>query len=131
MNPFINDFRSYIGLTLCGQLFELCRNKQFEAMHCGDFVNFINLRPTNQPIKIKDGENLRLSYLIFVLGTEVVDSDYSAHWINTMLAQCCITKKFYSSYKKYLISDDTRKNIEFKESLHQAIERADKFDKGL
>ena len=44
MNPFINDFRSYIGLTLCRQLFELCRNKQFEAMHCGDFVNFINLR---------------------------------------------------------------------------------------
>lgn len=69
-------------------------------MHCGDFVNFINLRPTNQPIKIKDGENLRLSYPIFVIGTEVVDSDYAAYWIDAMLGQCHISKKFYNGHKK-------------------------------
>lgn len=131
MNPFINDFRSYIGLTLCGQLFELCRNKQFEPMHCGDFVNFFNLRPTLQPVKLKYNEKIRVVYLIYVLSTEIVDTYYSEHWVKTMLAQCNIPEKYYLGHRRHVITNGGKNNDEFREALHQAIEIAIKFDSAL
>lgn len=131
MDPFFNDFRSYIGISLAAELFHLCKGKQFEPMHDGDFVNFINLRPTLNQVKIKVGEKTRLSYFIYILSKEIVDPYCSDYWESKMLEQCNIEKKHYEKHRCDIISKENKANKNFRESLQKAISDAVKFDSAL
>lgn len=131
MNPYVNDYRSYIELSLAVELYNVCRGKQFEPMIDGDFIHFINLRPTLLPVRTRNGEKTRLSYLIHILSREVVDSFYSEHWKNKMLEQCGIERPHYEKHRCDVLSKDTKGNKIFRESLQKAIKTAVNFDLSL
>lgn len=54
-----------VELKLCLFLYDVCNDWLFESMPGSDFVNFLNLKPTQQPVAVRPRENLRICYMIY------------------------------------------------------------------
>ena len=48
-----------VDLALCLFIYEVCNDYQFEYLSGSDFVNFLNLKPTEREVIVRPKENLR------------------------------------------------------------------------
>ena len=49
-----------VDLALCLFFFEVCNDYQFEYLSGSDFVNFLNLKPTEREVIVRPKANLRI-----------------------------------------------------------------------
>ena len=54
-----------VDLALCLFIYEVCNDYQFEYLSGSDFVNFLNLKPTEREVIVRPKENLRICYMVF------------------------------------------------------------------
>ena len=60
-----------VDLALCLFIYEVCNDCQFRHLSGSDFVNFMNLKPTVQPVTVRPKENLRICYMVLSVSQTV------------------------------------------------------------
>ena len=110
--------RDIITLPMCYRIWKVCNGKQFEHMPGSDFANFLNLRPTQNPVKIKNREKLRVCYLIYFLSKKIPDNTMSQQWKEDILSICKISEPYYKShYRDAVAEGNSQDNKDFVEDL--------------
>ena len=60
-----------VDLALCLFIYEVCNDYQFEYLSGSDFVNFLNLKPTEREVIVRPKENLRICYMVFSIARTI------------------------------------------------------------
>lgn len=108
----------YFNMSLISSIYEECNDIQFQNISEQDFYNAINLNPSSEnPLKIKAGEKIRVCYLIHKL-YEKIKGDNKAVWRKEILDQLEIKESYYKSkYKEPLSDVPSLKSEEFVENI--------------
>jgi len=126
-----------VDVSLCSDVYHLCKNRQFECQRGYDFVAFLNLRKSAYPVTVRHNENTRVSYLIHRLSkylTNPMDTDFTKQWITSMIQMCKIDPVHYE--KHYMDPEPVKNkrdgsrsrpvskpNTRFKEKLDAVLDR--------
>lgn len=105
---------AYIDLVdvgLCFLLYKLCNGKLIEPTSQINFVNWMNLRPTNPPIKFRSREKTRCCYMIKQISDHLLASMYKQVWIETMLESLCISLDHYNKHSQDVTNDSKRLRV--------------------
>ncbi len=118
----------YLDLAICLYLYEEVNDVQFHYVNNGDFVNFMNLRPTNEPVIPRAGEKLRIGYMAEKISQTIHPRATGQEWFKNFLKQCGITLKYYQGHRSEIMDDDYAydHNVEFKKSIEKAISKAER-----
>ena len=88
-----------VDLALCLFIYEVCNDYQFEYLSGSDFVNFLNLKPTER-------ERGKL-------------------WSEEFLKRCGISKSYYDKHRSDVCNNAaTKENQDFRKSIDKAVENA-------
>ena len=114
-----------VELRLCLFLYEVCNDSQFEFMSGSDFANFINLKPTQQPVAVRPRENLRICYMVYSVAQTIKPYERGKRWAEEFLSICGISKTYYEKHRTDICSQTaTDENKKFRKSIDNAIENA-------
>lgn len=125
----IYRFRDLIDLSVCLHIYNACNGNQFDCCTGSDFVNFLNLKETTQPIKVKERKGLQLMYLIHKLLDFIPTEEMKVIWRDEMLKKCGITYDYYDSHKGDFDREDdelTKRNKDYRNAILKALKRARK-----
>ncbi len=64
-----------VDLALCLFIYEVCNDCQFGHLSGSDFVNFMNLKPTVQPVTVRTKENLRVCYMVMSVSRPLMKTE--------------------------------------------------------
>ncbi len=116
-----------VGLALCLFIYEVCNDAQFAYMSGSDFVNFMNLKPTAQPVTVRPKENLRVCYMVMSVSQNIKPRERGKQWAEEFLQCCSISKSYYDKHRNDVCGKGTTKeNREYRKSIDKAIENARK-----
>ncbi len=116
-----------VDLALCLFIYEVCNDAQFWYMSGSDFVNFINLKPTAQPVTVRPKENLRVCYMVMSVSQNIKPRERGKQWVEEFLQRCGISKTYYDKHRNDVCGKGTTKeNREYRKSIDKAIENARK-----
>ncbi len=114
-----------VELRLCLFLYDVCNDWQFEAMPGSDFVNFLNLKPTQQPVAIRPCENLRICYMVYSVARTIKPHERGKRWAEEFLSFCGISQTYYEKHRTDICSQAaTDENKRYRKSIDTAIENA-------
>lgn len=123
----IYRLRDVIDLSVCLHIYNVCNGNQFDCCDGSDFVNFLNLKETAGPVKVKDRKGLQLMYLIYKMLDLIPNEQMKVIWRNEMLKKCGITYDYYDSHKADLDREDdelTKRNRDFRNDVLKALKKA-------
>ncbi len=116
-----------VDLALCLFIYEVCNEAQFGYMSGSDFVNFMNLKPTVQPVTVRPKENLRVCYMVMSVSQNIKPRERGKQWAEEFLKRCGISKSYYDKHRNDVCGKGTTKeNREYRKSIDKAIENARK-----
>ena len=92
------ETQDLFNLLTCYYLHDICDGRQFQTMRATDFADFLNLKPTTQPVIVNSRENLRVCYMIYALSLEIRDRNTAKEWRESILSTCGIGLSYYSSH---------------------------------
>ena len=69
-----------VDLALCLFIYEVCNDYQFEYLSGSDFVNFLNLKPTEREVIVRPKENLRICYMVFSIARTIRPRERGKLW---------------------------------------------------
>ena len=69
-----------VDLALCLFIYEVCNDYQFEYLSGSDFVNFLNLKPTEREVIVRPKENLRICYMVFSIARTIRPLERGKLW---------------------------------------------------
>lgn len=112
-----------VDTSLCSFVWRVCNYKQFEGMRGSDFGYLLNLREPLPEIKIREGENGRMCYMLCEVSKHIENPILAEKWIKQMLVICGISKKTYNTHHYIDInkSDVSKANKRFAMDLQNAI----------
>ena len=114
-----------VELRLCLFLYEVCNDSQFEFMSGSDFVNFLNLKATQQPVAVRPRENLRICYMVYSVAQTIKPYERGKRWAEEFLNICGILKTYYEKHRTDIcLQTATDENKKFRKSIDNAIENA-------
>ena len=96
----LDYYRNYLDVDDCSRIFNCCNGRQFEAATKLDLCEFLNLRSPLVPVRILEGEKLRMCYLINQLHKHQLPPirQMKKPWLKEILAACEISKSYYDSH---------------------------------
>ena len=116
-----------VDLALCLFIYEVCNDVQFGHMSGSDFVNFMNLKPTAQPVYVRPKENLRICYMVMSVSQNIKPRERGKQWAEEFLRRCGISKSYYDKHRNDVCGKGaTKENQEYRKSIDKAIENARK-----
>ena len=89
---------------LTSSIHKVCNGEQFEAMDEIHFHANLNLHPCERKLKVRTRENIRVCYLVYLLG-ERLSKDQREEWKEIILQQLDIETSYYKSKYKEPVSD--------------------------
>ena len=89
---------------LTSSIHKVCNGEQFEAMDEIHFHANLNLHPCERKLKVRTRENIRVCYLVYLLG-ERLSKDQREEWKEAILRQLDIETSYYKSKYKEPVSD--------------------------
>lgn len=105
-------------MELISKIHKACNNIQFEQITELDLYDILNERGSNAQLILKDGETVRMCYLIHKL-YEYTQSENKSNWRNYILTLLGIDEKTYKSkYKEPISEMPSRKNQEFADKIN-------------
>lgn len=114
-----------VDLALCLFIYEVCNDHQFGYLSGSDFVNFMNLKPTVQPVNVRPKENLRICYMVMSVSLTVRPRERGKQWAEDILKRCGISKSYYDKHRNDVCAQSaTNENKEYRRSIDNAIEKA-------
>lgn len=114
-----------VELRLCLFLYDVCNDWQFEAVPGSDFVNFLNLKPTQQPVSVRPRENLRICYMVYSVAQTIKPHERGKRWAEEFLSSCGISKTYYEKHRTDICSQTaTDENKRYRKAIDTAIENA-------
>lgn len=114
-----------VDLALCLFIYEVCNDRQFGYLSGSDFVNFMNLKPTVQPVNVRPKENLRVCYMVMSVSLTVKPRERGKQWAEDFLKRCGISKSYYDKHRNDVCAQGaTNENKEYRRSIDNAIEKA-------
>lgn len=114
-----------VELRLCLFLYEVCNDCQFEAMPGSDFVNFLNLKPTQQPVAVRPRENLRICYMVYSVARAIKPHERGKRWSEEFLNLCGISNSYYEKHRTDICAQTaTDENKRYRKAIDNAIEKA-------
>lgn len=114
-----------VDLALCLFIYEVCNDCQFGYLSGSDFVNFMNLKPTVQPVNVRPKENLRVCYMVMSVSLTVKPRERGKQWAEDFLKRCGISKSYYDKHRNDVCAQGaTNENKEYRRSIDNAIEKA-------
>ena len=114
-----------VDLALCLFIYEVCNDCQFGYLSGSDFVNFMNLKPTVQPVNVRPKENLRVCYMVMSVSLTVRPRERGKQWAEDFLKRCGISKSYYDKHRNDVCAQGaTNENKEYRRSIDNAIEKA-------
>lgn len=114
-----------VDLALCLFIYEVCNDCQFGYLSGSDFVNFMNLKPTVQPVNVRPKENLRVCYMVMSVSLTVKPRERGKQWAEDFLKRCGISKSYYDKHRNDVCAQSaTNENKEYRRSIDNAIEKA-------
>lgn len=114
-----------VDLALCLFIYEICNDCQFGYLSGSDFVNFMNLKPTVQPVNVRPKENLRVCYMVMSVSLTVKPRERGKQWAEDFLKRCGISKSYYDKHRNDVCAQGaTNENKEYRRSIDNAIEKA-------
>lgn len=114
-----------VDLALCLFIYEICNDCQFGYLSGSDFVNFMNLKPTVQPVTVRPKENLRVCYMVMSVSLTVKPRERGKQWAEDFLKRCGISKSYYDKHRNDVCAQGaTNENKEYRRSIDNAIEKA-------
>ena len=128
MNALLQETSSWtdtVDLALCLFIYEVCNDYQFDFLPGSDFVNFMNLKPTVQPVTVRPKENLRICYMVLSVSQTVKPRERGKQWAEDFLQRCGISKSYYDKHRNDVCAQGaTRENREYRKSIDNAIQKA-------
>ena len=115
---------AYIDLVdvgLCLLLYNLCNGELIESTSKINFVNWLNLKPTNPPIKFRSREKTRCCYMIKQISDHLLAPVYKEAWIEKMLKSLGISQDHYNKHRQDVIHD---RHIEKNKELIKGLDDA-------
>lgn len=103
------------------RIYEVCNDCQFGHLSGSDFVN---LKPTVQPVTVRPKENLRVCYMVLSVSQTVKPRERGRQWAEDFLQRCGISKSYYDKHRNDVCAQGaTRENREYRKSIDRAIEK--------
>lgn len=98
---------------------------QLWIMPGSDFVNFLNLKATQQPVAVRPRENLRICYMVYSVAQTIKPHERGKRWAEEFLNICGISQTYYEKHRTDICSQTaTDENKKFRKSIDNAIENA-------
>ena len=114
-----------VDLALCLFIYEVCNDYQFEYLSGSDFVNFLNLKPTEREVIVRPKENLRICYMVFSIARAIRPRERGKLWSEEFLKRCGISKSYYDKHRSDVCNKGaTKENQDFRKSIDKAVENA-------
>ena len=114
-----------VDLALCLFIYEVCNDCQFRHLSGSDFVNFMNLKPTVQPVTVRPKENLRICYMVLSVSQTVKPRERGKQWAEDFLHLCGISKSYYDKRRHAVCAQGApREHREYRKSIDNAIQKA-------
>lgn len=118
-----------VDLALCLFIYGVCNDYQFEYLSGSDFVNFLNLKPTSQPVTVCPKENLRVCYMVFSVSQTIRPRERGRLWAEEFLKRCGISKSYYDKHRSDVCGKGaTEKNQNYRKAIDKAVESARKLN---
>ena len=104
---------------------EFLNDCQWGLLSVSEFVNFMHLKPTVQPVTVRPNENLRICYMVLSVSQTVKPRERGKQWAEDFLQRCGISKSYYDKHRNDVCAQGaTRENREYRKSIDQAIQTA-------
>ena len=100
----VPSLMTYFPEELTSSIHKVCNGEQFEDIPEVYFHANLNLHPCERKLKVRARENIRVCYLIYLLG-ERLSKDQREEWKETILQQLDIETSYYKSKYKEPVSD--------------------------
>ena len=114
-----------VDLALCLFIYEVCNDCQFEYVSGSDFVNFLNLKPTERTVIVRPKENLRICYMVYSVSQTIRPRERGRLWAEEFLKRCGISKSYYDKHRSDVCNKGaTKENQDFRKSIDKAVENA-------
>ena len=121
-----------VDVTLCSCIYMRCnvyKGRLFRNLKGTEFVDLLNLKlsPSKiEELKLEDGANQRIYYMIHCVSQKLVNSQMDKIWIQEMLEVCNLDPKKYEKHHLDVLQESaSKKNKEFAKDIKDAFERAD------
>ena len=126
--PYWMDF---VDLSMAVFLYEICNDNQFTCVSGSDFINFLNLKPTSQPVSIRLKEKLRICYMVLSVSLAIKPADRGRQWAAEFLKICGIPMSYYIKHRNDVCNEDTTNNNKlYRKAIDEAIDNAKKLNIG-
>ncbi len=118
------QWMDFVPLTICLYIYRVCNNKQFEGCSGSDFVNFLNLKPTAFPIRVRPNQKLRVCYMILAISEKLETREVADDWINSMLKQCKIPAAYLKAHRSDFKNISAKSTKKYCDLIDEALEDA-------
>lgn len=119
------ELQDVLSLGICNTVCRLCNGVLFDSMPASLFVSFLNLRPLDRPIVIKNRETLRVCYLIHFLSLKISDTTMAQQWRDEILKICNVSLSYYKSHYRDVAKSEAKENKRFVEKIKIAFQKRD------
>ena len=116
------QFRDTVSSKLCNCLYDACNEFLFEFTTPIMFSVHMNMRLEQdffRPLKFKQ---LHICYMVYVVEKLISPSALAKEWSSLFLKRCGISEAYYKSHRLDDARSDVPANIEFRESIDNAIQ---------
>lgn len=116
------QFRDTVSSKLCNCLYDACNEFLFEFTTPIMFSVHMNMRLEQdffRPLKFKQ---LHICYMVYVVEKLISPSALAKEWSSLFLKRCGISEAYYKSHRLDDARSDVLANIEFRESIDNAIQ---------
>lgn len=117
--------KDVMDILACYYIYNVCNGKQWEPIACSDFIDIMNMKPTEAAIKIRYREKARVCHMLNVASKLLADPSMKEVWLRGMLERFGIDIKYFKShYSDVKAPANTKDNKTFGEDLDNALYNA-------
>lgn len=116
-----------VGINMGARIYSFCNKQElFDPINALDFIEFLNIRKTENPIVVKSMKKAKVCYMIYRLSQHLLVQTLQEQWISAVLCSCGISQTYYDTHRKSL---DAGKSYSLKKTT--SMTDVEKFVEGL
>ena len=117
----------FVSINMGAKIYSFCaKHEIFNPVNPLDFIEFLNIRETQMPIKVRSMKKAKVCYMIYRLSEYLLVPTLKEQWISAILSTFGIDRTYYDTHRMSL--DHGRHYSLNKESSWTEVE---KFVEGL
>lgn len=117
----VEQFRDTVSAKLCNCLYDACNEVLFEFTTPIMFSVHMNLRLEQEFFRLIKFKLLHICYMVYAVEKTISPSALAKEWSTLFLKRCGITETYYKSHRLDDARSDVPANIEFRESIDNAV----------